>query len=295
MPDESPPDTSVVETQQEPWTLFTDGSSCVDGSGAAEYEALIAGLRITTQIGVQNVHVSLDSKLVPNQVLGSYVAKKENMIKYLEKVKSLPLTPITGPWPFYKWKIDIAGPFPEGPVKHSQSSGLVERANRSLEEGIKAHLGERNKNWIEELPHVLWAHRTMIKSSHGDTPFTLTYGTKAVIPAEIGMPTYRTVAVDVVHNDEELRLNLDLLEKRHERAAIREAKANLKMTKYYNARVRGVTFRAGDFVYHSNDHSHVVDGGKLGSKWEGPYKVTEALRDGAYKLTSADGTVLPRT
>ncbi|GKA78160.1 reverse transcriptase domain-containing protein, partial [Tanacetum coccineum] len=26
------------------------------------------------------------------------------------------LTPITSPWPFYKWGIDIAGPFPEGPV-----------------------------------------------------------------------------------------------------------------------------------------------------------------------------------
>ncbi|GJZ51641.1 reverse transcriptase domain-containing protein [Tanacetum coccineum] len=33
-PDESPPDTLVVETPQEPWTLFTDGSSCVDGSNA---------------------------------------------------------------------------------------------------------------------------------------------------------------------------------------------------------------------------------------------------------------------
>ncbi|GKE46213.1 reverse transcriptase domain-containing protein, partial [Tanacetum coccineum] len=31
-PDESPPDTSVVEIPQEQWTLFTDGSSCVDGS-----------------------------------------------------------------------------------------------------------------------------------------------------------------------------------------------------------------------------------------------------------------------
>ncbi|GKE67978.1 reverse transcriptase domain-containing protein, partial [Tanacetum coccineum] len=28
-----------------------------------------------------------------------------------------PLTPITTPWPFYKWGIDIAGPFPEGPGK----------------------------------------------------------------------------------------------------------------------------------------------------------------------------------
>nr|GFB62692.1 reverse transcriptase domain-containing protein [Tanacetum cinerariifolium] len=103
-----------------------------------------------------------------------------------------------------------------------------------------ARLGEGNKNWVEELPHVLWAHRTMIKSSHGDTPFSLTYGTEAVIPTKIEMPTCRTAAVDVVSNDEELRLILDLLEERRERAAICEAKAKLKMTKYYNARVRGV-------------------------------------------------------
>ncbi|GJS23244.1 reverse transcriptase domain-containing protein [Tanacetum coccineum] len=32
--DKNAPDTSVVETPQEPWTLFTDGSSSVDGSGA---------------------------------------------------------------------------------------------------------------------------------------------------------------------------------------------------------------------------------------------------------------------
>nr|GFC42319.1 reverse transcriptase domain-containing protein [Tanacetum cinerariifolium] len=199
------------------------------------------------------------------------------------------------PWPFYKWRIDIAGPFPEGPVKHPQSNGLVERANRSLGEGIKARLGEGNKNWDEELPRVLWAHRTMIKSSHGDTPFSLTYGTEAVIPTEIGMPTYRTAAVDIVYNDDELRLNLDLLEERRERAAICEAKAKLKITKYYNARVRDVTFRPGDFVYHSNDASHAVAGWKLGPKWEAAYVVTEALGDGAYKLRSIDETILPRT
>ncbi|GKB07689.1 hypothetical protein Tco_0835973 [Tanacetum coccineum] len=83
------------------------------------------------------------------------------------------------------------------------------------------------------------------------------------------MPTYRTAVVDAMHNDEELRLNLDLLEERRKRAAIREANAKLKMTKYYNAR--------------------------LGPKWEGPYEVTESLGDGAYRLRSMDGTVLLRT
>nr|GEV44856.1 reverse transcriptase domain-containing protein [Tanacetum cinerariifolium] len=120
MPDESPPATPVVETQQVSWTLFTNGLSCVDGSSVgliltspegteftnaprfqftasnnkAEYEALIASLRIAVQMGVQNEHVCVDSKLVANQVLGTYVAKEENMIKYLEKFKSLVLVEI---------------------------------------------------------------------------------------------------------------------------------------------------------------------------------------------------------
>nr|GEW73684.1 reverse transcriptase domain-containing protein [Tanacetum cinerariifolium] len=127
-----------------------------------------------------------------------------------------------------------------------------------------ACLGEGNKNWVEELPHVLWAHRTMIKSSHGDTPFSLTYGTEAVIPAEIGMPTYCTTTVDVVNNDKELRLNLDLLEECQELAAMSEAMSKSKMMKYYNSRVRGVAFKPGDFVYRSNDASHAVAGGNLG-------------------------------
>nr|GEY00245.1 reverse transcriptase domain-containing protein [Tanacetum cinerariifolium] len=154
--------------------------------------------------------------------------------------------------PFKDWceKLNITQRFAS--VKHPQSNGLVERANQSLGEGIKARLSEGNNNWIKELPYVLWAHRTMIKSNHGDTSFSLTYGTEAVIPAKFRMSTYCTTIVDAVHNNEELRLNLDLLEERRECAAIREAKAKLKMTKYYNTRVRGITFRHGDFVYRSN-------------------------------------------
>ncbi|GJW44749.1 reverse transcriptase domain-containing protein [Tanacetum coccineum] len=90
-------------------------------------------------------------------------------------------------------------------VKHPQTNGLVERANRSLGEGIKARLDERSKYWIGELSHVLWSHRTMIKLSNEETPFSLTYGTEAVIPAETGMPTLRTMEVDPTKNDEALK------------------------------------------------------------------------------------------
>nr|GEX24553.1 reverse transcriptase domain-containing protein [Tanacetum cinerariifolium] len=366
----------VAETQEEPWTLLTDGSSCVDGSGAgliltspegveftyalrfqftasnneAEYEALVVGLQIAARMGVKNVQVSVDSKLVANQVLETYVAKEDNMIKYLEIVKDLvsgfttfsicqvprsknkkadALSKIASTsfahlskqadyvmkeihegscsmhaeprsvvakairlgyyWP--KMHKD-ARPFPEGPGKVKFLIVVMDYFTKWIEAKAVATI---TGGQTEELPHVLWAYRTMIKSSHGDTPFSLTYGTEAVIPTEIGMPTYRTAAVDVVNNDEELRLNLDLLEERRERAAICEAKAKSKMMKYYNARVRGVAFKPGDFVYRSNDASHAVAGEKLGPKWEGPYEVTEALGNEAYKLRSTDGTILPRT
>nr|GEX44494.1 reverse transcriptase domain-containing protein [Tanacetum cinerariifolium] len=105
-------------------------------------------------------------------------------------------------------------------VKHPQANGLVERVNRSLGEGIKARLDERSKNWLEEISHVLWAHRTMIKSINGETPFSLTYGMEAVIPVEIGMPTLRTAEVDMIKTDEALVINLDFLEERREQAAI---------------------------------------------------------------------------
>nr|GFC33603.1 reverse transcriptase domain-containing protein [Tanacetum cinerariifolium] len=152
-----------------------------------------------------------------------------------------PLTPITAPWPFYKWGIDIAGPFPEGP-------GKVKFLIVAMDYFTK---------WIEaNAVATITGGQTMANSS-------LTTHSKTVIPAEIGMPTYRTTVVDVVNNDEELRLNLDLLEERRELSAMSEAMSKSKMMKYYNSRVRGVTFKPGDFVYRSNDASHAVAGGKL--------------------------------
>ncbi|GKB49044.1 reverse transcriptase domain-containing protein [Tanacetum coccineum] len=71
------------KTLLEPWNLFEATNN------EAEYEALIAGLRIAEQIGVKNLQANVDSRLVANQVNGSYVAKESGMVQYLEKVKTL--------------------------------------------------------------------------------------------------------------------------------------------------------------------------------------------------------------
>ncbi|GJX54659.1 reverse transcriptase domain-containing protein [Tanacetum coccineum] len=169
--------------------------------------------------------------------------------------------------PFKDWceKLCIRQHFTS--VKHSQANGLVERANRSLGEGIK--------------------------SSNEDTPFSLTYRTEAVIPAEIGMPILRIAEIDMVQNDEALEINLDLLEEKKEQEAIREARSKEKMEKYYNSKFHNTSFKPGDLVHRNNDASHAKDSGKLSPKWEGPYEVTESLGNEAYKLMIHNRKLLP--
>ncbi|GJZ57144.1 reverse transcriptase domain-containing protein [Tanacetum coccineum] len=500
--------------RQEEWTLFTDGASSSKGSGAglvlisptkteytyalrltfdstnnqAEYEALLAGLRIAKKMGVQALSVKVDSKLVASQINGDYVACKENMIRYLTtakeyikcfksfRIKNIPrsqnqkadvlsklasvafnhltkeilvetldtpsmdcgeinaiveeegenwmspiircleegiwpederearalrmkinqyvmeegvlfksmhmkprlvvaqairqgyywptmhryakeeirkydscqihapvlkmpktlMTSIMTPWPFYQWGMDVLGPLPEAPGKVKyvivaidyftkwieanplarttekevkkfvwdnivcsctpSGNGLVERANRSLMEGIKTRLGRERKGWVDELPNVLWAHKTSLKTSNGETPYNLTFGREAVIPTEVGMPTHRTMMIkDGKDNEEEIRLNLDLLTEKREATAIKEARYKMKVEQYYNKRVRPMAFKVGEYVYRRNEASRVEDLGKLRPKWEDPYLVIEAYGNGSYKLQTMEGREVPCT
>ncbi|GJZ98443.1 reverse transcriptase domain-containing protein [Tanacetum coccineum] len=88
-------------------------------------------------------------------------------------------------------------------VAHPQANGLVERANRSLIEGIKTRLGRERKGWVDELPNVLWAHQTSLKTRNGETPYNLTFRSEAVISAEIDMPTHRTMMIKEGKGNEE--------------------------------------------------------------------------------------------
>ncbi|GJT32670.1 reverse transcriptase domain-containing protein [Tanacetum coccineum] len=170
-----------------------------------------------------------------------------------------------------KWKIKQMNTT----IAHPQANGLVERGTKSLMHNLKARLGRERVGWVDELPNILWAHRTMLKTSNGETPFNLTYRSEAVIPVEIGMPTYRTIQFNEAQNEKEMRLNLDIIQEMREIAAIREAKYKKKVEQYYNKWVRPMSFNVGDFVYQRNEASRVKNQGKLGPNWEGPYRVVE--------------------
>ncbi|GKF81943.1 reverse transcriptase domain-containing protein [Tanacetum coccineum] len=46
-------------------------------------------------------------------------------------------------------------------------------------EGIKTRLGRERKGWVDDLPNVLWVHRTSLKTSNEETPYSLTFESEA--------------------------------------------------------------------------------------------------------------------
>ncbi|KFK23737.1 hypothetical protein AALP_AAs51459U000100, partial [Arabis alpina] len=115
---ELPKDQSAKEDQPGIWELHVDGSSSKNGSGVgirlasptgeileqsfrlgfrasnneAEYEAIIAGMRLAKGLNIEHVHAFCDSQLVSNQFSGEYATKDDRMEAYQKIVKDLALT-----------------------------------------------------------------------------------------------------------------------------------------------------------------------------------------------------------
>ncbi|XP_071740732.1 uncharacterized protein [Rutidosis leptorrhynchoides] len=186
------------------------------------------------------------------------------------------LIPVTFAWSFYKWAIDLVGPFPDGKY-------LVVAIDFFTK-------------WVEAKPlKSITGNRLQMGKSNLLTETLLCGLRQVVISAEIAVPSQRVMEFNDESNVINLKENLDLLEERHDIAAIREASNKQKNAKYYNQRVRERTFRPGDCVWHNNNASRVEDIGKLRPNCEGSYVIAETLGNGAYNLKTHDGKFVPRT
>ncbi|KAM2248724.1 hypothetical protein ACFXTI_003466 [Malus domestica] len=104
---------TLTPSNKDFWNLHVDGASNYKGSGAgivlvtldgsmleqaitlgfkasnneAEYEALLAGLRMAKDLAVKKLAIHSDSQLITSQATGEYTAKHPRMAQYLEKVR----------------------------------------------------------------------------------------------------------------------------------------------------------------------------------------------------------------
>ena len=124
----------------------------------------------------------------------------------------------------------------------------------------------------------------------GEIPFKLAYGSEAVIPTEVHMVNHRVMKYQDEDNKEQLRLNLELIDKVRMDAEQRTSRYKNLMAKQYDAMVKPRRFNIGELILKRVSLATKNPAyGKLRPNWEGPYKVINCKRQGSYYLETLTG------
>ena len=143
---------------------------------------------------------------------------------------------------------------------------------------------------------MLWAYRTTCKSATQETLFALAFGTEAVAPVEIGLKSPRIELASVEHNEEALRLNMDLLDEKCDQVLKHIEDYQRKTSRYYDQKVKPRSYKPGDLVLKKLLPARKnPTRGKPGLNWEGPYVVSRVVRPGNYELWTVEGKALPHS
>ncbi|KAD2028401.1 hypothetical protein E3N88_41990 [Mikania micrantha] len=131
---------------------------------------------------------------------------------------------------------------------HPQANDQAESSNKIIINNLKKKLGAKKGKWAKELPFVLWADRTTTKNATSQTPFSLVFGSEAVLLTEMIIPTARTNLQTIEANKEVLSQDIDTVDEIRDIAKIRMATYQQKMAKSYNKNIRIRRFQIGDLV-----------------------------------------------
>ncbi|KAG7528628.1 Ribonuclease H-like superfamily [Arabidopsis thaliana x Arabidopsis arenosa] len=171
--------------------------------------------------------------------------------------------------------------------RYPQGNGQAEPSNKTILNNLKKRLNARKGGWYDELQPVLWAYRTTPRRATGETPFSLVYGMEAVVPAELNVPGLRRneAPLNEELNSKLLEDVLDTTDERRDQSLIRLQNYQQLTARYYNSKLKNRPLNVGDFVLRRVFNNTKEEGaGKLGINWEGPYQITEKIRNGVYQL-----------
>jgi len=133
-------------------------------------------------------------------------------------------------------------------VEHPQTNGQVESTNRILLRGLKMRLEKAKGTWAEEVPKIVWAYDTTPQSSTMETPFSLVYGSDAMILVEIHESSPRFQSFVAEEFNDERRVNLDLLDEAREEARIKAEAVKRRVQHQYSSKVKPRQFQVADLV-----------------------------------------------
>ena len=166
---------------------------------------------------------------------------------------------------------------------HPQTDGQTERANRTLEEGLRHYVNSRQTDWDDHLETQELAVNNSKHASTGFTPFFLNYG------QEIQLPLDQALQRANLNPNPDSADRIKILHQTHELAKKNLLKAQERQSHYADQRRRDVSFKVGDKVLLSTEHLTLVGRHskltpKFLYKYIGPFKITSVKNNNAYEL-----------
>ncbi|XP_070016048.1 uncharacterized protein [Nicotiana sylvestris] len=179
---------------------------------------------------------------------------------------------------------------PQGPPKPPSPARTIQMI---IGGGDNTKLKDAKGLWPELLPEVLWAYRTKLKTSTVETPYSLVCGTDAVIPIEVGEPSLRYSNESGPSNDESRLQDLEEVEEQKDMAHIRIVAQKQQVERYYNKRANVRPLKVRDYILKAKTQAaKEPNEGKLGTNWDGPYKIIATTNKGAFLLETMEGKLL---
>ncbi|RDX99006.1 hypothetical protein CR513_18006, partial [Mucuna pruriens] len=100
-----------------------------------------------------------------------------------------------------------------------------------------------------------------------------------------------STSLKTAENEDEIRVNLDLLQEVREVAQVKEYATKARVARRQRRRVAPKHFQSHDLVLRKI--TRTTDDNKLAPIWEDPYRITEEAGRGAYRLEHLDGKKIP--
>ncbi|XP_015075053.1 uncharacterized protein LOC107018970 [Solanum pennellii] len=153
----------------------------------------------------------------------------------------------------------------------SKANGAVEAANNNIKKIIRKMV-QGSRQWHKKLPFALMGYRTNVRTSVGASPYLLVYGTEAVIPAEVEIPSLRNIVEAEIEDTEWVK-------------SIRGWIGHI-------IRVRPGNFEVGQLVLKRILPHQDEAKGNFAPNWQGPYVIKQVLSKGALKLADMEGKAI---
>lgn len=270
-----------LPTPSQKWEQVTlDLITQLPPTKSTNFDAIVVFVdRLTKRIHVAPTNTSVNAEGMA-QLFFDHVFRHHGLPKVLISDRDPRFTSI-----FWKNLMQLVGTkLAMSTANHPETDGQTERANRTLEDMLRAFVGPHHDDWDAYLTSVEFAYNESQQASTGYSPFFLEYGQHPHTPLSIALPKSP--------QKESVEEFANRMSKVIEEAKVHLKEAQERQAKYANKGRRLHVFAPGDKVLLSSKFTSNLptslqatgSGRKFSARRWGPFEVLEVINDVALRL-----------